>query len=50
MREVPSTGAADAELTGRFFGHNEFSGRPFAAIAKLNYGVTLELKLTRALS
>jgi hypothetical protein len=50
MREVPSTGAADAEATGRFFGNNEFSGRIFAAIAKPNYGVTLELKLTRALS
>jgi hypothetical protein len=50
MREVPSTDCADAEVTGRFFGNNEFSGRIFAAIAKPNYGVTLELKLARALS
>jgi len=40
---------ADAEVTRRFFGNNEFSGRLFAAIAKLNYGATLELKLAGSL-
>jgi hypothetical protein len=50
MREVPSTGCADAGVTGRFFGNNEFSERRFAAIAKPNYGATLELKLAQTLS
>jgi hypothetical protein len=50
MREVPSTIRADAEVTGRFFGNNEFSERRFAAIAKPNYGATLELKLARPVS